>query len=284
MDDEEVDGLYGLGPDEFVAARTALAKRRAAEGDQEAAKEVRALRRPTLVAWAANQLVRRDPAGVEALLGAGHRLRESQVSTLGRRGGAELRAAMAARRASLDHLLRLGVDVLGERGGAHREELSAMLLASSADPAAGEQLRRGQLVREVVTPSGFELFGDAEPLDSAHEPPSQPARRHGSGGSTAGRKAEAERAKAEARHVAVEAAHAVERAAADLTAAEEAVQLGRSDVTALEKALSSAREAMADAEDRRVSLNNARTEAQWRAEEAEAERARVEAAMVDLSD
>nr|MBA2626066.1 hypothetical protein [Acidimicrobiia bacterium] len=76
--DAAVDELYELDPAAFVPARDALAKRLVAEGEPAEAKEVRARRRPTLVAWAANQLVRRDRAAVEALLAAGNRLRAAQ--------------------------------------------------------------------------------------------------------------------------------------------------------------------------------------------------------------
>ncbi|MBA3302292.1 MAG: hypothetical protein H0U26_00295, partial [Acidimicrobiia bacterium] len=48
MDERHASALYELAPEEFVAAREALAKELVAEGDRAAAKEVRALRRPTV--------------------------------------------------------------------------------------------------------------------------------------------------------------------------------------------------------------------------------------------
>ncbi|MDQ3146055.1 MAG: hypothetical protein M3R01_03825, partial [Actinomycetota bacterium] len=101
MDERHASALYELAPEEFVAAREALAKELVAEGDRAAAKEVRALRRPTVVAWAANQLVRRHPQAVESLLAAGGQLRAAQEGALGGAGGAGLREAMGERRAAL---------------------------------------------------------------------------------------------------------------------------------------------------------------------------------------
>jgi hypothetical protein len=52
MDDPSVDRLYELPLDEFVAARDALAKERKDPA-------VKKLRKPTVPAWAVNQLARR---------------------------------------------------------------------------------------------------------------------------------------------------------------------------------------------------------------------------------
>ncbi|MYW16342.1 hypothetical protein GT039_12205, partial [Streptomyces sp. SID2955] len=75
--DTVADELYGLRPEEFVAARDrhALAAREA--GDRSLAEEIRALRRPSLAAWVSNLLVRRQPEEVEPLLGLGERLRRA---------------------------------------------------------------------------------------------------------------------------------------------------------------------------------------------------------------
>jgi hypothetical protein len=66
--------LYGLPLDEFTAARDAEAKRLRAEGDAEAAKAVKALRKPSRAAWAINRAVRSEPEAVKELVGAGERL------------------------------------------------------------------------------------------------------------------------------------------------------------------------------------------------------------------
>ena len=65
MDDDALDEiaeeLYGVPPEEFVAARTAARDRARAAGDKELAAAVAALPKPTTAAWVANLLVRRQP-------------------------------------------------------------------------------------------------------------------------------------------------------------------------------------------------------------------------------
>ena len=56
-----MDELFDLPPTEFIAARDALAKQLKADGDAGAAAEVKALRRPSVAAWAVNQVARRQP-------------------------------------------------------------------------------------------------------------------------------------------------------------------------------------------------------------------------------
>src|SRR4051794_33762768 len=55
-DDPEVDSLLTVPPDEFVAARNALAKSLRAAGRKQEAAAVAALRRPTAVDWALNMV------------------------------------------------------------------------------------------------------------------------------------------------------------------------------------------------------------------------------------
>jgi hypothetical protein len=58
-----LDELYALRPQEFTAARDARAAEARRAGDRELADRIRALRRPTLSAWAGNLLVRGSPSG-----------------------------------------------------------------------------------------------------------------------------------------------------------------------------------------------------------------------------
>ncbi|MFL5380761.1 MAG: hypothetical protein ACJ787_22825, partial [Myxococcales bacterium] len=70
MKNSRVAELFAKPPAEFTAARSALAKELRKEGDEEDAKRVLALRRPTAALWAANQLARRDEEALEALVEA----------------------------------------------------------------------------------------------------------------------------------------------------------------------------------------------------------------------
>ncbi|MEU6090912.1 hypothetical protein ABZ865_29805 [Streptomyces sp. NPDC047085] len=69
MDVEQItEGLYGLVPADFVAARDAhVAKARKAK-DLVAAKVITALGRPAVAAWAANRLARERPQEAQRFL------------------------------------------------------------------------------------------------------------------------------------------------------------------------------------------------------------------------
>jgi hypothetical protein len=176
--------LYGLAPEEFIAARDELARRLREQGDGAAAKRVGALRRPTVAAWAVNQAARRRPELVTDLLEAGERLRQAQRRALsGLRGGA-LRTAGAERRTAVERLLAEATGVLEESGrspDAHRDAITASLQAASVDEAAAAAVRAGTLDREVAAPSGFGEVGGLQLVQPPAEPeaperPTGPAR------------------------------------------------------------------------------------------------------------
>ncbi len=97
--EDRIDALYDLAPEEFVAARDQLAKDLRAEKDREGAKEVKALRRPTVTAWALNQFARRHRDEADELVRSGQEAAEAQERAIS--GGKEakdaLRAALRAR-------------------------------------------------------------------------------------------------------------------------------------------------------------------------------------------
>ena len=71
----DVDDLYGLPLDRFVPERTALSRELRKAGEREQAGEVAALRKPSVAAWAVNQLVRTQRKAIDELLEAGDGLR-----------------------------------------------------------------------------------------------------------------------------------------------------------------------------------------------------------------
>lgn len=180
-----IERLYGLPPEEFVAARDALARQLRKDGDAAAARRVAGLRRPTVVAWAVNQAARRRPELVTDLVEAGERLRQAQRRALsGLRGGA-LRTAGSERRRAVERLLAEAASVLEESGRspeAHRDAIAATLQSASVDEAAAAAVRAGTLDRELAAPSGFgEVAGlqllQPPPEPEAPERPASPARR-----------------------------------------------------------------------------------------------------------
>ena len=162
---DPVDDLYALPPAEFTAARDALAKRLKAEGDKEAAAEVKKLRRPTVGAWAVNTVARQQPELVEAVYEAGAALGEAQRANIKGKARDALRAATAARREAVTAAVRAAVALAGEP---QRDAITATFEAAAA---GDESVREGRLSKELDAPSGFGVLGDLPDLpDQEPEP------------------------------------------------------------------------------------------------------------------
>jgi hypothetical protein len=157
------DELFGLAPEEFVAARDELARRLRREGDPEAAKRVKALRRPPLSAWAVNQLARERGAELGALLEAGEQLRAAHRAALAGEGAAELRTAAKAEREAVAGLVGAAAELLAAAGhpvtDATRDRVAATLHAAAANPEAADLVRDGRLTADL-DPTGFGTVPD----------------------------------------------------------------------------------------------------------------------------
>jgi hypothetical protein len=172
-EEQDVERLFGLAPAAFVAARDEAARRLKREGDAEAAARVKALRRPSLSAWAVNQLARERRADLARLLEAGERLRAAHEAAVSGAGATELRVATRAERQAVAGLLEAAVEVLTAAGhpatDATRDRIAATLHAAAADPVAAEQVGRGRLTHDL-DPSGFGALPDWAATDVAAEP------------------------------------------------------------------------------------------------------------------
>lgn len=158
--ENRIADLYAQEPGAFVAARTALAKELRAAGEREAATEVAGRRRPTLAAWALNQVGRLDPEGLEWFESAAETLRRAQERALSGDRTADLRAAVAERREAASRLVRSAAAALREIDRDPDPHLPAMAAtieaAAAADPEVGELLHQGRLSSEREAP-GFDL-------------------------------------------------------------------------------------------------------------------------------
>jgi hypothetical protein len=177
--DEEVDRLYGLALEEFIPARDALAKELRGSGRRGEATAVKALRKPTVAAWAVNQAVRSQPRAARELWEAGDALAAAQEAVLSGKGsGADLRSAAERERAALDPLVDAARGLLTASGGDLSEttidRVRATLQAAAIDPDAREEVAAGRAARERA-PRG--LFG----ADAA-APSGRSAARDGSAG------------------------------------------------------------------------------------------------------
>jgi hypothetical protein len=150
----DVDDLYGLPLDQFIPERTALARELRKAGERERAGEVAALRKPSVAAWAVNQLVRTQRQPVADLLEAGDALRAAQDDVLAGRGDAQsLRAAVERERAAVDALTDAARGLLSSEGNelSHTivERVSDTLHAAALDDDARSQVSEGRLEREL---------------------------------------------------------------------------------------------------------------------------------------
>jgi hypothetical protein len=154
--EELVDRLYRLPPAEFVAERDRLARSVREAGDRDGAKEVAAQRRPTLAAWALDQLRDRDPEGLDRLAEVGDALRREQDRALAGDRDADLRGAGRDRRAVIARLAAEAIAALRELGRGADQQLdtvNSVLGAAMADRALLDRIRAGRLVSDEVPAS-----------------------------------------------------------------------------------------------------------------------------------
>ncbi len=157
--------LYGADPDAFVAARDQLVKALRASGRRELAGEVKALRRPTVIAAELNRVLRASPADREALITAAEALAEGQRRLL---------AGDAVDLAGLQAAHRAAVAALADGAQRHQGEVHAALEAASVDEALHAQLHRATFAQEPTPTRGFDLLAAAGLALPASRPPRPP--------------------------------------------------------------------------------------------------------------
>lgn len=169
--DEAIDELYGASPDDFVAERKRLARQLKDGGDAEAAAEVAKLKKPTVAAWALNQLARQNRRDVDLLLDAGHRLRQTQEGVVGGGDRAAFEQAQKTERDALGRLIRQASQLLGGASAQVLAQIGNTLRAAAVSEEGRELLARGRFTTPLES-EGFDVFGGSLP-DS---PPSRPKR------------------------------------------------------------------------------------------------------------
>lgn len=147
--EDAVGQLYAVPPDAFTALRSELVAAARAGKDADLAKAVGALRKPSLPAWALNQLARRRPEALTALLDLGDRLRQAQSGGAGERLrelGRE-RTRIVADTATTAALL--AADAGHPLSAAADRELQETLTAALSSPAAADAVASGSLTRAL---------------------------------------------------------------------------------------------------------------------------------------
>jgi hypothetical protein len=163
--DEALDHLYGVDPDAFVAERKRLARGLKDEGDAAAADAVARTRKPTVAAWALNQLARTHRRDVDLLLDAGHRLRQAQEGVVGGADRAAFEQAQKTQREALQRLTQQASELLGGASSQALSQISSTLRTAAVSEEGRELLARGRFTTPLEA-EGFDVFGALPPPPS----------------------------------------------------------------------------------------------------------------------
>jgi hypothetical protein len=226
---DETDRLYGLPLEEFTAARNALAK----ETDDAAVKQ---LKKPTVPAWAVNQLARRREVDLRRLLRAGEKLEAAQKDAL--RGGSQaaFESARSDERDAVRLLRAAAAEVLREGGHPASDqslERIAQTLHAGAATEEGRALLRAGRLTDDIEPQGFDAFAA---MAGQIAPPTRSANKTTERAPTAAEKRRAENAETARDEAAVARAEADEANTRLAAAEKEVAKLRRDAERANEKA------------------------------------------------
>ena len=279
--DAEVDKLYQLPPEEFTAARNALARDAGSDGG-----EIRRLPKPPLAAWAVNQLYWKDRDVYDTLVEAADALRSAHKAVLGGRKG-DLRTASKMHDEALDRALKATLQLVQD-AGQHASDATrqAILNTLRALPSSDPPGRLGR----TLQPGGF--AGKRAAARPAAAPVPAPRGREGPSAredrAAAARRTAARQAVADATRAAREADTELRRQEfASARAAKEAANAGRR-VEEAREALAAAERDLQEAERDAAAADKARDRASRAAADAQAEaekaRARLEQAQQALSE
>ncbi len=154
-EEAELAALYATPLDQFTAARNDLAARLEAEGNKAAAIRTKQLKKPSISAWAVNQLGRTREVDLARLLKAGEALEEAQLAVLSGKP-ADFEKARKEEGAAVRMLRAAAKEVLPSASAAVLDRIDQTLrVASTAEGRA--RLREGRLT-EDLEPAGFEAF------------------------------------------------------------------------------------------------------------------------------
>lgn len=235
---QPADRLFEISPEEFTAERDRIAKELKKQGESGAAAEVKALKRPSITAYALNVVARKDPDLVGSLLEADERLRTAKSR-------AEMDGAKTGRQKAISAISGRAVLVLTEQGrpvtAQVRERLTETLLAVATDDRTRELLRRGRLLKEAEA-GGFggpiAAFEAVEPDEEHRKAGRRVSRLRAEAEAKLAEakkaRADSDRARHEAGELAEAAAAANERAGKLASLARKAEEVGRSKLAEAE--------------------------------------------------
>jgi hypothetical protein len=237
------EDLYGLPLPQFIPERRGLVKALRNDKRRNEAAAVAAMRKPSVAAWAVNQLVRTQGSSIRVLFEAGDDLAKAQSRTASGESAADaLRAATRRQRDAIGELLEAAEGLLSSDGhpltASTLDRVRETLRAASIDSASREQVEHGCLHQELE----FAGLGIGELSALTHEsPPKQTTKSKQTRARDPGKQRETERNAERARE-----AEARKQKAA-LAAARKAEAEAQRTATRAEKELAAAQTQQRDA-------------------------------------
>ena len=175
-EESELANLYAIPLDQFTAARNDLAARLDAEDNKEAAIRVKRLKKPSVSAWAVNQLARTREIDLARMLKAGEALEKAQQAVLSGKP-ADFEKARKEEGAAVRVLREAAKEVLPSVSAAILDRIAQTLRAASTAEGRA-RLKEGRLT-EDLEPAGFEAFAgfDAQAAKGSKAASKQPNRK-----------------------------------------------------------------------------------------------------------
>jgi hypothetical protein len=158
---DDIDELFKLPLAEFIGARNELATRLKKSGQANDANLVKTLAKPSVSAWAVNQLYWRHRAAFDKLLATGQRLRGKVT---------DVRGALSARQEALLHLADLATALLRDAGHNPTQDMIHRVTTTlEALSALSDGPTLGRLTQDV-DPPGFESLASFMPSAGSLKP------------------------------------------------------------------------------------------------------------------
>jgi hypothetical protein len=268
--------LYALPREEFIAARTERVTKAKADGNDDLARKLGALGKPSTAAWLANQLARQDPDQVRLLGKVGAALRDAH----GKLAGEQLRKLSQQRQAVVRGLVEAAREL--------SDKPVTMAIVRELESLFTTALARGSVARELAEGrlTGAKQFGDGSnwPLLADADAVPEPAPRKGRDEldqkralSKARRElAEASAAATRAQEAASEATGNFERAQQDAAETKQRVQQLSDELAEAQQAADAAKQAVKPARKDRDTAERTAQRAQLKADQLAASVAELE--------
>ena len=275
----DIDALFQVPPAEFTAARNTLAGKLKKAGRDDEADRVKAIPKPSLPAWAVNQLYWRHRKAFDQLIEAGERFRKAQGAQLSGKD-ADLRGPLDARREALSALTRLAASVLKQAGHNAAPDLTRRVTTTlealatyGAHPGAPPAGR----LTDDIDPPGFEALAALVPqVGRSKRADAEPSRvipfqqkREPKAGKKKGSPEEEARRRDEERKAAIAAAKAA------LAESERALREAKKDAEQAEAELKKAAARAKEADNEKAEIEKRYEKATAAADEARQEARRV---------